>query len=142
MLAAGEWYKKVLARRAVVGNSTPDWHAICQEVFDGTSAKETRSMLILDDNSIGISSVNETVSAGKANADVTEPSTKIEREKRCRNLRHLFVLNARLSVFSSHSYIEPIIIFVAIQAQPFADGKADPVSTSGFAATIAYIRIK
>ena len=32
-----------------------------KEVYDGTSAKETRSMLILDDNSTGISSVNATV---------------------------------------------------------------------------------
>lgn len=42
-----------------------------RDVFDGTSAKETRSMLVLDDNSIGISSVNATVLANRANADVT-----------------------------------------------------------------------
>ena len=38
-----------------------------KEVYDGTSAKETRSMLILDDNSIGISRVNTTVLAARAN---------------------------------------------------------------------------
>lgn len=40
-----------------------------KEVFDGTSAKETRSMLILDDNTIGISSVNATVLANRVNAE-------------------------------------------------------------------------
>lgn len=38
-----------------------------KEVYDGTSAKETRSMLIMDDNSIGISSVNATVLAARMN---------------------------------------------------------------------------
>ena len=38
-----------------------------KEVYDGTSAKETRSMLIMDDDSIGISSVNATVLANRAN---------------------------------------------------------------------------
>lgn len=38
-------------------------------VFDGTSIKETRSMLIMDDNTIGISSVNATVLANRANED-------------------------------------------------------------------------
>lgn len=38
-------------------------------VFDGTSVKETRSMLIMDDNTIGISSVNATVLANRANVD-------------------------------------------------------------------------
>lgn len=47
-----------------------------KEVFDGTSAKETRSMLILDDNSIGISSVNATVLANRANVDVIAPTGK------------------------------------------------------------------
>ena len=32
-----------------------------KEVYDGTSVKETRSMLIMDDNTIGISSVNPTL---------------------------------------------------------------------------------
>lgn len=38
-----------------------------KEVYDGTSAKETRSMLIMDDNSIGISSVNASVLAARMN---------------------------------------------------------------------------
>lgn len=47
-----------------------------KEVFDGTSAKETRSMLILDDNSIGISSVNATVLANRANVDISASTVK------------------------------------------------------------------
>lgn len=47
-----------------------------KEVFDGTSAKETRSMLILDDNSVGISSVNATVLANRANADISASAVK------------------------------------------------------------------
>lgn len=47
-----------------------------KEVFDGTSAKETRSMLILDDNSIGISSVNATVLTNRVNAAITAPTVK------------------------------------------------------------------
>ena len=38
-----------------------------KKVYDGTSVKETRSMLIMDDDSIGISSVNSTVLAARAN---------------------------------------------------------------------------
>ena len=38
-----------------------------KKVYDGTSAKETRSMLIMDDDSIGISSVNSTVQAARMN---------------------------------------------------------------------------
>ena len=38
-----------------------------KKVYDRTSAKETRSMLIMDDDSIGISSVNSTVLANRAN---------------------------------------------------------------------------
>lgn len=47
-----------------------------KEVFDGTSAKETRSMLILNDNSIGISSVNATVLTNRVNADISAPIVK------------------------------------------------------------------
>lgn len=47
-----------------------------KEVFDGTSAKETRFMLILDDNSIGISSVNATVLTNRVNAAITDPTVK------------------------------------------------------------------
>lgn len=47
-----------------------------KEVFDGTSAKETRSMLILNDNSIGISSVNATVLTNRVNADIPAPTVK------------------------------------------------------------------
>ena len=47
-----------------------------KEVCDSTSAKETRSMLIMDDNSIGISSVNSTVLANRANAAIVEATEK------------------------------------------------------------------
>ena len=50
-----------------------------KEVYDGTSAKETRSMLIMDDNSIGISSVNSTVLANRANMDQAPKDTTYER---------------------------------------------------------------
>jgi len=47
-----------------------------KEVCDSTSAKETRSMLIMDDNSIGISSVNSTVLANRANIGIVEAIEK------------------------------------------------------------------
>ena len=47
-----------------------------KEVCDSTSAKETRSMLIMDDNSIGISSVNSTVLANRANIGFVEATEK------------------------------------------------------------------
>ena len=49
-----------------------------KEVYDGTSAKETRSMLILDDNSIGISSVNATVLAARMNEGFNTKESKDE----------------------------------------------------------------
>ena len=49
-----------------------------KEVCDSTSAKETRSMLIMDDNSIGISSVNSTVLANRANIGFSEKESKNE----------------------------------------------------------------
>lgn len=49
-----------------------------KDVYDGTSAKETRSMLIMDDNSIGISSVNATVLANRANAGFSTKESKDE----------------------------------------------------------------
>lgn len=49
-----------------------------KEVYDGTSAKETRSMLIMDDNSIGISSVNATVLANRANVGFSVKESKDE----------------------------------------------------------------
>ena len=49
-----------------------------KEVYDGTSAKETRSMLILDDNSIGISSVNATVLAARMNEGFSVKDAKDE----------------------------------------------------------------
>ena len=49
-----------------------------KEVHDGTSAKETRSMLILDDNSIGISSVNATVLAARMNEGFSVKESKDE----------------------------------------------------------------
>ena len=50
-----------------------------KEVYDGTSAKETRSMLIMDDNSIGISSVNATVLAARMNEGFSEKESKGEK---------------------------------------------------------------
>lgn len=47
-----------------------------KEVYDGISAKETLSMLILDDNSIGISSVNATVLANRANTGFSVKESK------------------------------------------------------------------
>ena len=49
-----------------------------KEVCDSASAKETRSMLIMDDNSIGISSVNSTVLANRANIGFSEKESKDE----------------------------------------------------------------
>ena len=49
-----------------------------KEVYDGTSAKETRSMLIMDDNTIGISSVNASVLANRANIAFSEKESKGE----------------------------------------------------------------
>lgn len=59
--ADAEKVRRELAKRGMVRTD--------KEVFDGTSAKETRSKLILDDNSIGISSVSATVLANRVNAD-------------------------------------------------------------------------
>lgn len=50
-----------------------------KEVYDGTSAKETRSMLIMDDNSIGISSVNSTVLAARMNEGFSVKEFKDEK---------------------------------------------------------------
>ena len=49
-----------------------------KEVYDGTSAKETRSMLIMDDDSIGISSVNSTVLAARMNEGFSVKESKNE----------------------------------------------------------------
>ena len=49
-----------------------------KEVYDGTSAKETRSMLIMDDDSIGISSVNSTVLAARMNDGFSVKESKNE----------------------------------------------------------------
>ena len=49
-----------------------------KEVYDGTSAKETRSMLIMDDDSIGISSVNATVLAARMNEGFSVKDAKDE----------------------------------------------------------------
>ena len=56
--------RKVLAKRKLTRTS--------DEVFDGTSDKETRSLLILDDNSFCISSVNATKLVQRAKGDVTD----------------------------------------------------------------------
>lgn len=47
-----------------------------EDVFDGTFVKETRSMLIFDDNSIGISCVSAAVLAGRANRVAEELGEK------------------------------------------------------------------
>jgi len=49
-----------------------------KKVYDGTSAKETRSMLIMDDDSIGISSVNSTVLAARMNEGFSVKESKNE----------------------------------------------------------------
>lgn len=49
-----------------------------KEVYDGTSAKETRSMLIMDDNTVGISSVNASVLANRTNIAFSEKEYKNE----------------------------------------------------------------
>ncbi len=56
--------RKILAKRKLI--RTSDW------VFDGTSDKETRSLLILDDNSFCISSVNATILVKRAKGDIAE----------------------------------------------------------------------
>lgn len=59
--ADAEKVRRELAKRDLVRSD--------KEVFDGTSAKETRSMLILDDDTIGISSVSATVLANRVHAE-------------------------------------------------------------------------
>ena len=49
-----------------------------KKVYDGTSAKETRSMLIMDDASIGISSINSTVLAARMNEGISVKESKNE----------------------------------------------------------------
>ena len=49
-----------------------------KKVYDGTSAKETRSMLIMDDDSIGISSINSTVLAARMNEGISVKESKNE----------------------------------------------------------------
>ena len=62
-----------------------------KEVYDGTSAKETRSMLIMDDNTIRISSVNASVLETERILPLAKknPRTNIDDEKRGAT-RHLF----------------------------------------------------
>lgn len=57
--ADAEKVRRELAKRNLMRSS--------KGVFDGTSAKETRAMLIFDDDSIGISCVSATVLSGRAN---------------------------------------------------------------------------
>lgn len=64
MSADSDRVRKVLAKRKLKRTS--------DEVFDGTSDKETRSLLILDDNSFCISSVNATKLVERAKSDITE----------------------------------------------------------------------
>lgn len=64
MSADSDRVRKVLAKRKLVRTS--------DEVFDGTSDKETRSLLILDDGSFCISSVNATVLVKRAKGDVAD----------------------------------------------------------------------
>ena len=49
-----------------------------KKVYDGTSAKETRSMLLMDDDSIGISSANSTVLAARMNEGISVKESKNE----------------------------------------------------------------
>ena len=58
--------RNVLAKRKLIRTS--------DEVFDGTSVKETRSLLILDDNSFCISSVNATKLVERTKSNITELS--------------------------------------------------------------------
>ena len=60
--ADAEKVRRELAKRGIKDRTDAN-------VFDGISVKETRSMLIMDDNSIGISSVNATILANRANED-------------------------------------------------------------------------
>lgn len=70
MSADSDRVRKVLAKRKLTRTS--------DEVFDGTSDKETRSLLILDDNSFCISSVNATKLVQRAKSDITELATNEE----------------------------------------------------------------
>ncbi len=56
--------RKLLSKRKFTRTS--------DEVFDGTSDKETRSLLILDDNSFCISSVNAAKLVERAKSDIAE----------------------------------------------------------------------
>ena len=64
MSADSDRVRKVLAKRKLKRTS--------DEVFDGTSDKETRSLLILDDNSFCISSVNAIILVKRAKGDVQD----------------------------------------------------------------------
>lgn len=57
--ADAEKVRRELARRAL--------SRAHKDVFDGTAAKETRSLLIFDDNTVGISCVSAAVLTGRAN---------------------------------------------------------------------------
>lgn len=56
--------RKILAKRKLIRTS--------DEVFDGTSDKETRSIIYLGDNTYGISSVNASILAKRAQSDIQE----------------------------------------------------------------------
>lgn len=64
MSADSDRVRNVLAKRKLTRTS--------DEVFDGTSVKETRSLLILDDNSFCISSVNATKLVERTKSNITE----------------------------------------------------------------------
>lgn len=64
MSADSDRVRKVLSKRNLTRTS--------DEVFDGTSVKETRSLLILDDNSFCISSVNAAKLVERTKSDITE----------------------------------------------------------------------
>ena len=64
MSADSDRVRKVLAKRKLTRTN--------DEVFDGTSDKETRSLLILDDNSFCISSVNAAVLVKRAKGDIAD----------------------------------------------------------------------
>lgn len=68
--AGAEKVRRELAKHDMTRND--------KKVYDGTSAKETRSMLIMDDDSIGISSVNSTVLAARMNEGISVKESKNE----------------------------------------------------------------
>ena len=71
--ADSEKVRRELARRALTRSN--------KDVFDGTAAKETRALLIFDDNTVGISCVSAAVLINRANHLADSQSEKKNKDR-------------------------------------------------------------